>query len=153
MTRNGFLGAAGAVVVAAVLVQGIVSAQAAAPKAQASSASSLGSINIPKAVMADGKPLPAGTYSLRVSTDPVTPVSGQSPDQAKWVEFMQGGQVKGRELATVLSTADAKQIAKQGLPAAGTAKIEALKGDAGDNYMRIWINHGGMNYLVHLTGS
>ena len=72
---------------------------------------------------------------------------GQTPAETKWVEFVQGGAVKGREIATVLTAADAKQIAKQGLPAAGAAKIETLKGN---DYLRVWINKGGTNYLIHL---
>jgi hypothetical protein len=65
------------------------------------SGTSLGSVKIP-AVTANGQALPAGTYTLRLSGDAVTPVVGQSADAAKWVEFVQGGQVKGKELATVV---------------------------------------------------
>jgi hypothetical protein len=32
-------------------------------------------------------------------------------------------------------------------PAAGTAKVQTLKGA---DYVRVWINKGGTNYLVHL---
>jgi hypothetical protein len=170
MTRKGIVGFAGAVVAAAVLAQTYVGAQAGAPsKAQTppaaaqkappppaekmaapSSSGSLGSVHIPNAVMADGKTLAAGTYTLRISNDPVSPVVGQSPDQARWVEFVQGSAVKGREVATVLTTTDAKQIAKLGLPAPGSAKVQTLKGN---EYTRVWINKGGTNYLVHLKNS
>src|SRR5262245_23585884 len=180
MTRKGIVGFAGAVVAAAVLAQTFVGAQAGAPsKAQtppaatqkappqpaaekappkaaaekaapSSSSTSLGSVHIPNAVMADGKSLAAGTYTLRLSNDPVSPVVGQTPDQTRWVEFVQGSSVKGREVATVLSTADAKQIAKLGLPAPGSAKVQTLKGN---EYTRVWINKGGTNYLVHLKNS
>jgi hypothetical protein len=172
MTRTRIVGFATAVAAAAVLAQGLVYAQAAAPskaqpapatqkaekakpastedKAAPSGASGLGSVHIPNAVMADGKTLTAGTYTLRLSNDPVAPVVGQTPSESRWVEFMQGGSVKGREVATVLSTADAKQIAKQGLPAPGTAKVQTLKGN---EYLRVWINKGGTNYLVHLKNS
>jgi hypothetical protein len=182
MTRLRIVGFATAVAAAAVLAQGLVHAQAAAPsKAQSAPAtqkappapatqkapatpkaqaaedkaapaggSTIGSVHIPNAVMADGKPLTAGTYTLRLSNDPVTPVVGQTPDRARWVEFVQGGTVKGREVATVLSTADAKQIAKQGLPAPGTSKVQTLKGN---EFLRVWVNKGGTNYLVHLKNS
>ena len=178
MTRKGIVGFAGAVVVAAVLAQAFASAQTAAPakakttpadqkaaeqraapkpkpaspddKVAAASSPGLGSVHIPKGVSADGKPLPAGTYTLRLSNDSVPPVVGQTPSESKWVEFVQGSQVKGREVATVLSTADAKQIAKLGLPAPGTAKVQTLKGN---DYLRVWINKGGTNYLVHLKNS
>ena len=110
------------------------------------SGTSLGSVKIP-AVTANGQALPAGTYTLRLSGDAVTPVVGQSADAAKWVEFVQGGQVKGKELATVVPAAEVKQIAKMAPPAAGTAKVQTLKGA---DCVRVWINKGGTNYLVHL---
>jgi hypothetical protein len=105
----------------------------------------LGSVTIPKKVMADGKPLAGGTYNLRLTSETGSPVVGQTQSETRWVEFLQGGQVKGRELATVLSNTEAKTIAKQGLPAG--AQIQTL---AGNEYLRIWINRGGTNYLLHL---
>ena len=157
MTPNGIVGIAGACALAAVLGQPAwLGAQAgSAPKAQtaaaekkaAPSSAALGSVHIPRKVTADGQALPAGTYSLRLSDAAVKPVVGQTPAQAKWVEFVQGGAVKGREIATVLTSADAKAIAKQGLPASGGTKVEALKGN---DYLRVWVNKGGTNYLIHL---
>jgi hypothetical protein len=195
MIRKGFVGLAGAVVVAALFGQAAIAAQnTAAPKAPAKSAdqkpapastpakasgssstgqvapattptqqpgqapadeakvsaATIGSVSIPKKVMADGKPLAAGTYTLRLTDQTGSPVVGQTTSQERWVEFVQGGQVKGRELATVLSASEAKTIAKQGVPAAGGSKIQTL---VGNEYLRIWINKGGTNYLLHLTNS
>jgi cytoskeletal protein RodZ len=110
-------------------------------------ASTIGSVHIPKKVMADGKPLAAGTYTLRLTDQMGAPVKGQTTSQERWVEFVQGGQVKGRELATVLPAAEAKTIAKQGVPSAGGSKIQTL---VGNEYLRVWINKGGTNYIVHL---
>src|SRR5262245_31584550 len=147
MTRKGIVGIATVLFVAAILVQpSSVSAQArpaappppppkpaaaepAKPAAQASSPGGLGSVRRMHAVVANGQQLPAGQYSLRLSNDAVTPVTGQTTDESKWVEFVQGGQVKGKELATVLTAANAKQIAKKGLPSAGAVKVETLKGN------------------------
>ena len=74
MTRNGIVGIASACVLAVALGQPAwLGAQAgAAPKAQtaaaekkaAPSSASLGSVHIPRKVVADGQALPAGTYSL-----------------------------------------------------------------------------------------
>jgi len=113
-------------------------------------ATTLGSVSLPKKVMADGQPLAAGTYSLRLSTEAVKPVVGQPPDSEKWVEFVQGGSVKGRELASVVTDPDAKKIAKMTTPSSGTAKVQTLKGN---DYIRVWINRGGTHYLVHLTAT
>jgi hypothetical protein len=200
MIRNGFVGIAGAVVVAAVLAQAPAGAQSTpAPKAPAKSAApkaasaqkapdadakpaqaprpaaksggnpvpattptqqpasgaadepkttatTLGTVSIPKKVMADGKPLAAGSYTLRLTGETGSPVVGQTQSETRWIEFVQGGQAKGRELATVLSATEARAIAKQGLPAG--AQIQTL---VGNDYLRVWINRGGTNYLVHLT--
>jgi hypothetical protein len=108
----------------------------------------LGTVRLSRAVMADGKALPAGSYSLRVSTAPVASVVGQASDSAQWVEFVQSGEVKGRELATVVASADVKGVVDGTPPAAGSAKVELLKGG---EYLRVWANHDGTHYLIHLV--
>jgi len=108
------------------------------------------SVRLPGGVSANGQPLAAGTYTVRVSADPVTPVVGQGPDSARWVEFVQGGQVRGRELATVVSPADVKEVAKKTPPASGRAQVQTLRGA---DYVRLWVNQSGTQYLVHLTAT
>lgn len=141
MTKR-FCGAVMAVAMAVATLP--VAAQTAKPLA-------LGSARLGKAVMADGKSLAAGTYTLRVSDEKPAAVVGQSADESRWVEFVQGGTVKGRELATVLSKGALKDMEKKGgssAPAAGVVKVELLKGD---DYIRIWANKGGTQYLIHLA--
>lgn len=116
--------------------------------AQARAGSSLGSVRIPQAVKANGQDLPAGTYTLRLTSDAVTPVVGQAPDASQWVEFVQGGQVKGKELATKATAAEVKQIAEMTPPASGASKVQMLKGS---DYLRVWVNVAGTHYLVHLA--
>ncbi len=123
----------------------MVGAQGSAP---AKKSAALGSVRIARSFMADGKRLTAGTYALRVSDEMPKAVVGQSADESRWVEFTQGGAVKGREMATVLSKDALKAMKKGGSAAPGTAKVEMLKGD---DYMRVWVNHGGTQYLIHLT--
>ena len=124
-------------------VSGAVSAQTMAKKP-----ASLGSVKISRSVVADGKPLAAGTYALHVSDEMPAKVLGQTLDESRWIEFMQGGQVKGRELATVLSKDALKDMTKKSAaPAVGTSKVQLLKG--GD-YIRVWVNAGGTQYLIHL---
>ena len=111
---------------------------------------SLGAVKISKNVLADGKPLAAGSYTLRVSDELPAAVVGQSADEARWVEFAQAGVVKGREMATVLSKDALKAMAKKGGSVApDSARVELLQG--GDNYLRVWVNHAGVQYLIHLT--
>src|SRR5688572_8429392 len=46
----------------------------------------LGTVTIPRPVMADGKPLPRGSYTLRLTAQSAQPtVPGQLPDLNRWV--------------------------------------------------------------------
>lgn len=119
-----------------------------APLGAQSTTTALGSVQIPRQVTADGKALAAGAYTLRLANDSVAPVVGQSPQASRWVEFVRGGEVRGRELATVVSAADVKTIAKMAPPASGATKVQTLKGN---DYLRVWINRGGTHYLLHLA--
>ena len=137
----------GSVVVAAVLAVGI-GAWSAPVFAQAG-AQNLGTVRLAQAVQADGKPLPAGTYTVRLTGENGTPVVGQGPMSERWVEFLQGGQVRGRELASVVSSADIAAINEnKAPPPAGTARVHSLRGG---EYVRVWVNSGGTHYLVHLS--
>jgi hypothetical protein len=118
--------------------------------AAAQTPTSLGSVTISKKVMADGKPLPMGTYQLRLTNDMPKPGVGQSPDAERYVEFLQGGKVVVREVATVVSNADIGTIAKGQKIAPGGTRVETLKGN---DFVRIWINRAGTNYLIHLPAS
>jgi hypothetical protein len=111
----------------------------------------LGTVHLSKGVKADGKELPAGTYLVRLTTQtPSQEAKGQTPGLERWVEFVQRGQVKGREVATVVPQAEIAQVEKDKPPAANSAKVETLKG--GD-YVRLWINKGGNHYLVHFPAA
>ena len=128
-----------------------------APKAQPGSAPApsvptgemqLGSVNLTKGVKADGKPLAAGTYQLRLTAQAATPdAKGQTPSSERWVEFVQRGQVKGREVVTIVPQSEIDKVQKDTPPHANASKVEMLKG--GD-YLRVWINRGGNHYLLHL---
>jgi hypothetical protein len=111
----------------------------------------LGSVRLPKAVKADGKSLAAGTYQVRLTTQAASPdAKGQTQGLERWVEFVQGGQVKGREVVTIVPQTETKEVQKDTPPAANSSKIETLKG--GD-YMRLWINRGGNYYLVYFPAA
>ena len=127
-----------------------------APKAQPPMAAptaptgdlALGSVNIGRAVTADGKPLPAGTYQVRLTSQAAAPEAvGQTPSAARWVEFVRGGKVVGREVVTIVPQSEISVVQKDAPPAQNGAKAELLRG--GD-YLRVWINRGGNHYLMHL---
>ena len=107
----------------------------------------LGTVHIPKAVKADGKPLPSGTYQVRLTPDTASPsAKGQTATLERWAEFVKGGKVVGREVVTIIPQADIAKVQKDAPPRANASKVETLKG--GD-YMRLWINRGGNHYLMH----
>ena len=126
---------------------GILAGALAASAALAQGTTTLGTVYIAKKLMADGKPLPAGTYQVRLTTEEPKLAVGQSPNAEMFVEFVRGGKVAGREVATVVSAEDIGKIAKSARPKPGTSKVEMLKG--GD-YWRVWINKGGTNYIINL---
>ncbi|HWP99951.1 MAG TPA: hypothetical protein VNK92_05735 [Vicinamibacterales bacterium] len=106
----------------------------------------LGTVRIPRRVMADGKPLPAGTYQVRLTPqEPKPDVPGQRFE--RWVEFRQRGEVKGREVVSIVPQAEIAQVAETRPPRPGAARVELLKGN---DYLRVWINRGGFHYLIHL---
>jgi hypothetical protein len=119
-------------------------------RSNASAGTSLGSVTIPPKVMADGKPLAPGTYQVRLSNDQPKPAIGQSPESERYVEFVRGGKVVAREVATVVSNADISSIVKGPKPVTGGVRVDRLKGN---EYVRVWINRGGNNYLIHLPAA
>ena len=121
---------------------------ASAPMLAQGEATLASSVRIPQGVTANGEALPAGTYTLRLSSEPVAPVVGQGADSARWVEFVENGEVRGKELATVVAPPDVKAVAKRTPPAEGNELVQVLRGN---EYLRIWVNEGGTQYLVHLV--
>jgi hypothetical protein len=116
---------------------------------------SLGTVNIPRAVLADGKPLPAGTYTLRLTAQTAQPeVPGQQPDLSRWVEFVRGGKVYGREIVSIIPADEVGQTqpgpdleAGRARVPRGSTRVETLKGG---EFIRVWVNRAGNNYLLHL---
>jgi hypothetical protein len=109
----------------------------------------LGSVNIPRAVMANGQTLSAGSYQVRLTAEAAQPsVPGIAME--RWVEFLRGGKVVGREVVSIVPQGEVKDLLpgpEGSRPAANSARVEMLKGD---DYLRVWINRRGVNYLLHL---
>jgi hypothetical protein len=135
------------VVLVATLVASLSAAAVVSGQTAPTTGSSLGSVTLSKRVMADGQALAAGTYQVRLSADVPKPGVGQTAEAERYVEFVRGGKVVGREVATVVSTADIASIVKGPKPANGGSRVDTLKGD---DYVRVWINRGGMNYIIHM---
>jgi hypothetical protein len=129
-----------------VLVTALAAAVPASGQAPATAGTSLGSITLGRAVMANGERLAAGTYQVRLTADEPKPGVGQTPSAERYVEFVRGGKVVGREVATVIPASEIGQVAEGGKARTGT-RVEMLKGD---DYVRVWNNRAGTNYLIHL---
>lgn len=107
----------------------------------------LGSVRIPRAVKADGKDLKAGTYQVRLTAQAAAPaVPGQTME--RWVEFVQGGKVAGREVVSIVPAGEMKDLmpGPDSGKAPNGAKVEMLRGN---EYLRVWINRAGVSYLIH----
>jgi hypothetical protein len=150
------VGALGGLLVLGAAAEG-VRAQAKAPLAQPSAEAApavpagelaLGTVRVPRTVLADGKPLPAGTYRVRLTGQEASGrAPGATPSYERYVEFLQGNQVKGREVASIVADADIAKVAKGRKPGPGSTRVEVLRGN---DFLRVWINRGGNHYLIHL---
>ena len=111
----------------------------------------LGRVRLPRAVTADGKPLPAGAYDVKLTSQEAKPQAvGTTETLERWVEFVQGGTVKGREVVSIVPQAEIKMVVKDAPPAAGSSKVQVLRGN---EYLRVWINKAGNHYLIHLPAA
>jgi hypothetical protein len=107
----------------------------------------LGTITLGRRVKADGKDLAAGTYQVRLTPQAASPeAKGATAGLERWVEFVQGGQVRGREVASIIPQSEIANVQKDAPPPNNGSKVELLKG--GD-YLRVWIRRGGNHYLMH----
>jgi hypothetical protein len=98
-------------------------------------------------VTADGKPLAAGTYQVRVTAQPAKPDAvGTTEELERWAEFLQAGKVAGREVVSIVPQAEVKLVSKDAPPPSGGSKVQVLRGN---DYLRVWINRGGNHYLIH----
>lgn len=107
----------------------------------------LGSVRLPRSVNADGKPLPAGTYQVRLTAQAAKPDAvGTTEELERWVDFVKGGKVAGREVVSIVPQAEVKMVTKDAPPPSGGSKVQVLRGN---EYLRVWINRGGNHYLIH----
>ena len=108
----------------------------------------LGTMTLPRATTADGKPLAAGTYQVRLTAQEAKPdAKGASENTERWVEFLQKGTVKGREIVTIIPKNEVAKVVKDRPPAPGaTAKVQTLRGN---EFIRAWFNKEGNQFLIH----
>ena len=110
-----------------------------------------GGIDIPRMVYLNGQPLAAGAYTLRLGDGGVPPIEGEPPESTRWVEFVNDddGSVAGRGLAAAIPDSEIAEVANSWVPR-NQAAVDELQGG---EYIRVWLNRGGVSYLVHATTS
>jgi hypothetical protein len=107
----------------------------------------LGTVRLPRSVTADGNPLAAGAYQVRLTAQQAAPEAvGTTEALERWVEFTQGKAVKGREVVSIVPQNEIKMVVKDAPPPSGGSKVQVLRGN---EYLRVWINRGGNHYLIH----
>ena len=111
----------------------------------------LGTVSLPRSVMANGETLSAGDYQVHLTAQAATPDTvGALSVLERWVEFRQGDDVRGREVVTIVPSTEISDVAKSTGPATGASRVELLREN---EYMRVWINQEGTHYLIHLVVS
>jgi hypothetical protein len=109
----------------------------------------LGSVELPRLVMADGRTLTSGTYDLRVTAESANiDAPGQLAVLERWVEFRQGDEVKGREVVSIVPQSEIGSVAKSAPPGSGASHVELLKEN---EYLRVWVNQNNTHYFIHLV--
>ena len=109
----------------------------------------LGTVSIPRSVMANGQSLSAGDYDVRLTSDSASPDTvGALTVLERWAEFRQGEDVRGREVVTIVPQDEITYVAKSAGPGTGSSRVELLREE---EYMRVWINQDGTHYLIHLV--
>ncbi|HEU4691723.1 MAG TPA: hypothetical protein VFS23_25340 [Vicinamibacterales bacterium] len=107
----------------------------------------LATVRITTAVLADGAPLPPGTYDVRLTQQRPTPFPGQSWEARQWVEFVANGKVVAREAAEVLRDDDLPAVGASSAPARSGTRVEMLKGG---EFLRVSVKRDHERYLIHL---
>jgi hypothetical protein len=108
-------------------------------------------VQITQQVMAEGKPLPAGTYELWITDERPDVKAGAPSENQRVVEFAQNGKVVAREIAEVFPSGSRQVVGTSGTAGASRARTEMLRGG---EFLRVSINDPDARFLIHLpTGS
>lgn len=103
-------------------------------------------VTISQEVMADGKPLAAGTYDIYVTDERPSTGAGVT-DAQRVVEFAQNGQVVARTLAEVFPRATSGAVGTSGTTGRIRARAEMLRGG---EFLRVSFADADGRYLIHL---
>lgn len=110
----------------------------------------LATVRIPLGGLADGKPLSAGTYLLRLTAERPTPGVGQSAGAQRVVEFVLNDTVVAREIAEVLHDSDLTPVGDSARRVRDGVRVEWLRGG---EFLRVSVKRGTERYLIHLPAA
>lgn len=135
--------------IAAILTIGVGLGVAVAQTTSSSATGSdlLATVRIAQPVLADGKPLPAGTYEIRLTRSGPAPMVGQSPDAQRVVELLAGGKVVAREVAEVLRDDDLTPVGASSAIVGSGVRVDMLQGG---EFLRISVKRERERYLICL---
>jgi len=131
----------------AALICSVVLAASSAARAAATENRWLGTVRLSRAAKAEDNLLRPGAYRLRLTGETLKPTTGETPNLEQWVEFTQDGKVRARAVASVVPADQIAQVAEDRVPPAGHSRVDILQGN---DYLRVWVNQSGRNYLIHL---
>jgi len=115
--------------------------------AAAQDASVLATVQIPRDVLANGAPLAAGTYELRLTGEHPGALVGQAPDAEEFVDIVAGGEVVAREVAEVLYDATLPEEGASSQRVAPGVTVNLLRGG---EFLRVSVKReDGTRYLIH----
>ena len=104
------------------------------------------SVTITQEVLADGKPLAAGTYELWITDERPDVGAGAPSDAQRVVELAQNGQVVRRVIAEVFPPTAPQAVGTSG---GGTGRVQAQMLRGGE-FLRLSFNDADGRYLIHL---
>jgi hypothetical protein len=67
---------------------------------------------LPKAVTADGKPLPAGNYDVKLTAQEAAPKAVGNQTLERWVEFARNRKRAGREVVSIVPQAEIQMVVR-----------------------------------------
>ena len=107
----------------------------------------IATVEIPQAVLANGRPLAPGTYQLRLTGERPEPLTGQAADAREWVDLVMDGEIAGRELAEILRDGSLPEVGASSNPVPTGVRVDVLRGG---EFLRVSVKReDGVRYLLH----
>ena len=104
-------------------------------------------VTITQQVLADGKPLPPGTYEIWITDQRPDVGAGAPSENQRVVEFAQNGKVVARDVAEMFRAGEPQAVGTSGATGPARARVERL---TGGEFVRVSVNEPGGRFLIHL---